>query len=126
MAQFLALGLEIPEDIPTETDIFRQSERRMDTSDIAVIMLMGRGTFFFSTRTVSRCSDEQERRRIETIIVSTNTTAKEICNAILDYAVKRDGCCAGGHSDEMTTRPCLSSTNVNDMVWFVLEVVHRG
>ena len=106
MVQFLALGLEIPEDHPDRNRYIpvKVRERRMDASDIAVITLMGRGDILFLyTDGVYDGSDEQERHRIEAIIDEhEQETAKEICNAILAYAVKRDGLLRQeGHSDEI-------------------------
>jgi serine phosphatase RsbU (regulator of sigma subunit) len=106
MAQFLALGLEIPQDHPDRNRYIpvKVRKRRMDASDIAVIKLMGRGDILFLyTDGVYDGSDEQERRRIEAIIGEhERQPAKEICNAILDYAVKRDRLLRQeGHSDEI-------------------------
>ena len=106
MAQFLALGLEIPEDHPDRNRYIsvKVRKRRMDASDIAVITLMGRGDILFLyTDGVFDGSDEQERHRIGAIIGKhEHQPAKDICNAILDYAVKRDGLLRQeGHSDEI-------------------------
>ena len=106
MVQFLALGLEIPEDHPDRNRYIsvKVRKRRMDTSDIAVITLMGRGdVLFLYTDGVYDGSDEQERLRIESIIREhEHESAKDICNAILAYAVKRDGLLRQeGHSDEI-------------------------
>ena len=106
MAQFLALGLEIPEDHPDRNRYIsvKVRKRRMDSSDMAVITLMGRGDILFLyTDGVFDGSDEQERRRIESIIGEhKQQPAKEICNAVLDYAVKRDSQLRQeGHSDEI-------------------------
>ena len=106
MAQFLALGLEIPQDHPDRNRYIpvKVRERRMDASDIAVITLMGRGDILFLyTDGVYDGSDEQERRRIEAIIGEhKQNPARDICNAMLDYAVKRDRLLRQeGHSDEI-------------------------
>jgi serine phosphatase RsbU (regulator of sigma subunit) len=106
MVQFLALGLEIPEDHPDRNRYIsvKVRKRRMDASDIAVITLMGRGDILFLyTDGVYDGSDEQERHRIEAIIGKhEHQPAKEICNAILDFAVKRDSRLRQeGHSDEI-------------------------
>ena len=106
MVQFLALGLEIPEDHPDRNRYIsvKVRKRRMDASDIAVITLMGRGDILFLyTDGVFDGSDEQERHRIGAIIGKhEHQPAKDICNAILDYAVKRDGLLRQeGHSDEI-------------------------
>ncbi len=106
MVQFLALGLEIPEDHPDRNRYIpvKVRKRRMDASDIAVITLMGRGDILFLyTDGVYDGSDEHERHRIEAIIGKhEHQPAKEICNAILDYAVRRDSeLRQEGHSDEI-------------------------
>jgi len=106
MVQFLALGLEIPEDHPDRNRYIsvKVRKKRMDSSDIAVITLMGRGDILFlHTDGVYDGSDEQERHRIQAIIGEhEHRSAKEICNAILDYAVKRDvRLRQEGHSDEI-------------------------
>jgi len=105
MAQFLALGLEIPEDHPDRNRYISVKLReRMDASDIALITLMGRGDIIFlHTDGVYDGSDEQEGQRIETIIREhEQESAKDICNAILGYAVRRDSLLRQeGHSDEI-------------------------
>jgi serine phosphatase RsbU (regulator of sigma subunit) len=106
MAQFLALGLEIPEDHPDRNKYvsIKLRKRRMDSSDIAMITLMGRGDILFLyTDGVYDGSDEQEKCRIEAIIgENKQKAAKDICNAVLDYALKRDGRLRKeGHSDEI-------------------------
>jgi serine phosphatase RsbU (regulator of sigma subunit) len=106
MAQFLALGLEIPEDHPDRNKYvsIKLRKRRMDSSDIAMITLMGRGDILFLyTDGVYDGSDEQEKCRIEAIIGEhKQKAAKDICNAVLDYALKRDGRLRQeGHSDEI-------------------------
>lgn len=95
IAQFLALGLEIPEDHPDRNRYIpvklRKSQIR--SADMAEITLMGRGdVLFLYTDGLFDGSDEQERHRIEQVIGScAQQPAKEICNAVLDYAVNRDG-----------------------------------
>ena len=106
MVQFPALGLEIPEDHPDRNKYISVSlrKRRMNSSDIAEITLMGRGdVLFLYTDGVYDGSDEQERRQIEAIIGEhEQQPAKHICNAVLDYAVKRDDRLRqDGRSDEI-------------------------
>jgi serine phosphatase RsbU (regulator of sigma subunit) len=106
MAQFLALGLEIPEDHPDRNKYIsvKVRKRRIDSSDMAVITLMGRGDILFLyTDGVFDGSDEQEKHRIGAIINEhKQDSAKDICNVILDYAVKRDVLLRQeGHSDEI-------------------------
>lgn len=106
MVQFLPLGLDVPEDHPDRNKYIsvKLRKRRMDSSDMALITLMGSGDILFLyTDGVYDGSDEQERRRIEAIIgENKQKAAKDIGNAVLDYAVKRDGRLRQeGHSDEI-------------------------
>lgn len=94
IAQFLPLGLEIPEDHPDRNRYspVRLREHSISLSDVAEIMLMGRGDILFLyTDGLFDGSDERERRRFEEIIGScSRQSAKEIGNAVLNYAVMRD------------------------------------
>ena len=106
MVQFLALGLEIPEDHPDRNKYvsldFRK--RQMNSSDIAEITLMGRGDILFLyTDGVYDGSDEGVHQEIERIISGCRQQpAKAVCNAILEYAVKKDDQLRQmGHSDEI-------------------------
>ena len=94
MVQFLALGLEIPEDHPDRNKYFSMKLRRkqMNSSDVAELTLMSPGDIIFLyTDGVYDGSDEQDRSQIEGIIREhKHGTAKEICNAILEFAVKQD------------------------------------
>ena len=94
MVQFLPLGLEIPEDHPDRNRYFSMSLRRkrMNSSDVAEITLMSPGDILFLySDGVYDGSDEQDRLQIERVIrEQKNEPAKEICNAILEYAVKQD------------------------------------
>ena len=94
MMRFLALGLEIPEDHPDRNNYISLKLRphQINLSDVAEITLMGKGDILFLyTDGVYDGSDEDTRREIEQIISDhRQQPAKEVCNAILDYAVKRD------------------------------------
>ena len=94
IAQFLALGLEIPEDHPDRNRYIpvKLRKRRIRTSDMAEITLMGRGDilFLYTDGLFDGC-EEKERHRIEEIIGScSQQSAKEICHAVLNYAMERD------------------------------------
>ena len=94
VAHFPALGLEVPEDHPDRSR-YVSIERRptqMNFSDLEEITLMNRGDIIFLyTDGVFDGSDDQERQEIEQIIErQKREPAKEICNAILDHAVKSD------------------------------------
>ena len=94
MVQFLALGLEIPEDHPDRNKYFSMARRtrKMNSSDIAEITLMSPGDILFLyTDGVYDGSDEQDRLQIEQVIRERkDEPAKGICNAILEHAVKQD------------------------------------
>jgi len=94
LVQFPALGLEIPEDHPDRNKYFSMAvrQRQMNSSNIAEITLMSPGdiVFLYSDR-VYDGSDEEDRLRLERIVRDHKERgAKEICNAILDYALKQD------------------------------------
>jgi|SRR5579862_7190536 len=94
MVQFLALGLEIPADLPDRNTYysltFRQTE--LDSSDIDEITLVGPGdVLILYTDGVYDGTDKEEREILESIMREhCRQSAREICNALLDYAVKRD------------------------------------
>jgi serine phosphatase RsbU (regulator of sigma subunit) len=94
MVQFPALGLEIPEDHPDRSLYFSMTVRKkqMDLSDVADITLMNRGDILFlHTDGVYDGSDEDDRSRIEQVIREhKDRSAKEICNAVLGWAVAKD------------------------------------
>jgi serine phosphatase RsbU (regulator of sigma subunit) len=94
MVQFLALGLEIPEDHPDRNKYFSMKlrKRQVNSSDVAEITLMSPGDILFlHSDGVYDGSDEQDRRQIEQVIREhKNEPAREICNAILKHAVKQD------------------------------------
>ena len=94
MVQFLALGLQIPADHPDRKKYysmdFRQTE--LDASDLGEITLMSPGDILILyTDGVYDGTDQQERQKLETVLrAHYRQPAREICNALLDYAVKRD------------------------------------
>jgi serine phosphatase RsbU (regulator of sigma subunit) len=94
MAQFLALGLAIPEDHPDRNKYLSMAPRthKMDSSDVAEITLMSPGDILFLySDGVYDGSDEQDRLQIERVMREhKDEPAREICNAILDHAVKQD------------------------------------
>jgi len=94
MVQFPALGLEIPEDHPDRHKYYSMSERtrRINSSDVAEITLMSPGDIILLyTDGVYDGSDEEDRRRLEEVVRGHKwQSAKDICNAVVDYAVKQD------------------------------------
>jgi len=94
MVQFLALGLEIPEDHPDRTRYFsmQSKRRRAKSSDIAEITLMSPGdVLFLYTDGVYDGSDNEQRLQLERVMAEhCLRPAKEICSALLEYALKQD------------------------------------
>jgi len=94
LVQFPALGLEIPEDHPDRNKYFSMAvrQRQINSSDVAEITLMSPGDIMFLySDGVYDGSDAEDRLRIERIVREHKEhAAKEICNAILDYALEQD------------------------------------
>ena len=94
MVQFLPLGVQLAEDDPDRNRYlsleFRQ--RRAKSSDVAELTLMSPGDIFFLyTDGVYDGSDKEERQQLENVMREHNQLpAKDICNALLEYALKRD------------------------------------
>ncbi len=94
MVQFFALGLQIPADHPDRKRYYslnlRQTE--LDASDLSEITLMSPGDILvLYTDGVYDGSDKQERELLEAIMREHyRQPARDICNALLDHAVKRD------------------------------------
>jgi serine phosphatase RsbU (regulator of sigma subunit) len=94
MVQFLPLGLQLPEDHPDRNRYLSLEfrERKVESSDVAELTLLSPGDIFFLyTDGVYDGSDKEERRQLEEVMRQHyREPAKEICNALLEYAVKRD------------------------------------
>lgn len=94
MVQFLPLGLQIPEDHPDRKRYmslqFRQ--REANSSDLAELTLMSPGDILFLyTDGVYDGSDIEERRQLEGVMREhCQLPAKDICNALMEYALKKD------------------------------------
>ena len=94
MVQFPPLGLQIAEDDPDRKRYssmeFRQ--RQVNSTDVAELTLMSPGDIFFlHTDGVYDGSDNEERQRLEGVMREHSAQpAKDICNALLQYAVKKD------------------------------------
>jgi len=106
MAQFLALGLEIHEEHPDRNryNPVKLRKNPILSSDMAEITLMGRGDILFLyTDGLFDGSDKEEKLRIEeTIRNCSRRSAKEICSAVIDYAVERDeDLLRNGRADEI-------------------------
>jgi serine phosphatase RsbU (regulator of sigma subunit) len=93
MTQFLALGLQIPEDHPDRNRYSPLKFRhRANSSDVAELTLMSPGDIFFLyTDGVYDGSDKEERRRLEGVMREhSQLPAKDICNTLMEYSLKRD------------------------------------
>jgi serine phosphatase RsbU (regulator of sigma subunit) len=94
MVQFLPLGLQVPADHPDRKKYysmtFRQAE--VDASDLGEITLMSPGDIcVLYTDGVYDGSDQQGRELLEAVMREHyRQSAKDICNALLEYAVKQD------------------------------------
>ena len=94
MVQFLALGLQIPEDHPDRKKYFSMQLRPREAtpSDVAEITLMSPGDILFLyTDGVYDGSDDEERRHLEAVMRDRyRGSAKDICNALLEHATRDD------------------------------------
>lgn len=94
MVQFLALGLQIPEDHPDRKKYFSMQlrPREATSSDVAEITLMSPGDILFlHTDGVYDGSDEEELRHLESVMRDHYwESARDICNALLEHASRDD------------------------------------
>jgi serine phosphatase RsbU (regulator of sigma subunit) len=94
MVQFLPLGLQIPEDHPDRNRYLSLEfrEKKVNSSDVAELTLLSPGDIFFLyTDGVYDGSDKEERQQLEEVMRERyRQPAKEICNALLEYAAKKD------------------------------------
>jgi serine phosphatase RsbU (regulator of sigma subunit) len=94
MVRFLALGLEIPTDHPDRKKYYSLNlrQREFESSDVAEITLMSPGDILvLYTDGVYDGSDTEARELLEVVMRDNyRRPAKDICNALLDYAVKQD------------------------------------
>ncbi|HKR83911.1 MAG TPA: PP2C family protein-serine/threonine phosphatase [Terriglobales bacterium] len=94
MVQFLALGLQIPADHPDRKRYYSLNfrQREFNSADVAEITLMSPGDILvLYSDGVYDGSDQQRREVLETVMHECHRqSAKDICNALLDEAVKQD------------------------------------
>jgi serine phosphatase RsbU (regulator of sigma subunit) len=94
MAQFLALGLQLPADHPDRQRYFSLNFRKREFSalDVAEITLMNLGDILvLYTDGVYDGSDDQGRAQLEAILQQHHSeSARDICSAIMDYALQQD------------------------------------
>jgi hypothetical protein len=89
----LALSLQIPEDHPDrDRYLSLKFRRRANTSDVAELKLISpRDILFLYTYGVYDGSDDEERQLLEALMRRhCRLPAKDICNALLEYAVGND------------------------------------
>src|SRR5690242_16151451 len=94
MVQFLPLGLQLAEDDPDRNRYLSLEfrERRAKSADVAELTLLSPGDIFFLyTDGVYDGSDQKERQQLENVMREHHVLPpKDICNALLEYALKRD------------------------------------
>jgi serine phosphatase RsbU (regulator of sigma subunit) len=94
MVQFLPLGLQIAEDDPDRNRYFSLEPRQQqaNSADVAELTLMSPGDILFLyTDGVYDGSDKEERQQLEKVMRDHHVlSAKDICHALLEYAVKKD------------------------------------
>src|ERR1700685_2656022 len=94
MVQFPPLGLEIPEDHPDRNKYFSISlrKRQVNSSHVAGVTALRPGEqLFLYTDGVYDGNDDEERSQLERVMRNhKDQPAREICDSLLDYALKRD------------------------------------
>jgi serine phosphatase RsbU (regulator of sigma subunit) len=94
MAQFLALGLQLPADHPDRRKYFSLNLRKREFSpaDVAEITLMSPGDLLvLYSDGVYDGSDDQGREQLEGILREHhNEPARDICSALMEYAIEQD------------------------------------
>ena len=94
MAQFLALGLELPADRPDSRKYFALSlrNREFGKADVGEITLIDPGDLLvLYSDGVYDGSDPQARAELEAVLRdSYRDSARDICNALMDYALAHD------------------------------------
>jgi serine phosphatase RsbU (regulator of sigma subunit) len=94
MVQFLPLGVQIAEDDPDRNRYLslESRQRLTNSSDVAELTLMSPGDILFLySDGVYDGSDKEERQQLENVMREHYMfSAKDMCNALLEYALKRD------------------------------------
>src|ERR1700744_6410330 len=94
MVQFFGLGLQIPAGHPDRKKYYSMDVRQteLDAADLGEITLMSPGDILvLYTDGVYDGSDKQERELLEAVMREHyRQPARDICNALLDHAVKQD------------------------------------
>jgi serine phosphatase RsbU (regulator of sigma subunit) len=94
MAQFLALGLQLPADHPDRQKYFSLNlrKRKFNACDVAEITLSNPGDILvLYTDGVYDGSDDEGREQLESILLKyRQQSARDICNAVMDYGIAQD------------------------------------
>jgi serine phosphatase RsbU (regulator of sigma subunit) len=91
MVQFLPLGLQIREDHPDRNRYLSLDYRKRRVKSSELTLMNTGDIFFLYSDGVYSGGDKEERTRLEEVMRQHHQlSAKEICNSILDYALKRD------------------------------------
>lgn len=94
MVQFLPLGLQIPENHPDRNRYLSLEfkDRSAPSSDVGELTLMSPGdVLFLYTDGVYDGTDKEERRQLQEVMNEhSGQSAKDMCGALLQYAVRRD------------------------------------
>jgi len=94
MAQFLALGLQLPADHPDRQKYFSLNfrKRQFNARDVAEITLINPGDILvLYTDGVYDGSDDEQREHLESLLREhQHESARDICNAVMDYALAQD------------------------------------
>ena len=94
MAQFLALGLQLPANHPDSRKYFSLNlrKREFSFSDVGEITLINPGDLLvLYSDGVYDGSDEQRRAELEAVLQKHHReSARQICNALMDWAVRQD------------------------------------
>jgi serine phosphatase RsbU (regulator of sigma subunit) len=94
MVQFLPLGVQIAEDDPDRNRYLslESRQRLTSSSDVAELTLMSPGDILFLySDGVYDGSDKEERQQLENVMREHYMfSARDMCNALLEYALKRD------------------------------------
>ena len=94
IVQFMALGLQLPVDHPDRKRYYSLTlrPREFESTDLAEITLLNPGDILvLYTDGVYDGSDKQARTLLEAVMREHyRQPARDICNALLDHAVKRD------------------------------------
>jgi serine phosphatase RsbU (regulator of sigma subunit) len=94
MAQFLALGLQLPADHPDRKKYYSMNlrKREFSSSDVAEITLMSPGDILvLYTDGLYDGSDKQSREQLQAVLREHyRQPARDICTALLDQALKQD------------------------------------